>query len=209
MWKSAITVLCIDDHNLVRESVVRIIEQEPGLRVVAEARTVKAAIECFMATRPAVALVSLQSRGFSSRELIRALRCVDPCARIAVYTKDDGEVVELALDAGATGVVPKEATGADLIRIIQDVSGGNGLRLDTAWRQQAEARDRVPSLTAREVEILESFGRGLRAETLAATLQITHHTLRVHIKNIFKKLGVGNRAGALTKALRCGLVRLA
>ena len=209
MRTSAITVLCVDDQNLVRESVVRIIEQRPGLRVVAEARTLKAAIESFAATRPDVALVSLQPRSFSSLDVIRAIQRVDPCARITVYTRDDTEVVDLALEAGATGVVSKAATAAGLIRTIEDVSARNGLTLDTMRREQVEARDRPPSLTTREVEILESFARGLRAETLAATLQISHHTLRVHIRNIFKKLGAENRAGALAKALRRGLVRLA
>jgi len=101
MKGSQVTVLCVDDHNLVRECMAAIIDQQPGLLVAGQARTVKGAIDCFTESRPDVTLVSMQPRGLNCLQIIRAIRRVDPRARIVVYARDESEAVYLALDAGA------------------------------------------------------------------------------------------------------------
>src|ERR1044071_764091 len=93
--------MCVDGRNLVRECTVAVIEREPGLRVVAEARTIKGAVERYTDTAPDVTLVSLQPRGLDGLDAVRAIRRADPHARIVVYAKDETEAVYAALDAGA------------------------------------------------------------------------------------------------------------
>jgi DNA-binding NarL/FixJ family response regulator len=201
-----VTVLCVDDQNLARECVVAILERAPGVRVAAEARTVKGAIECFTGARPDVTLISLKPRGLDGLLAIRAIRRVDPGARIVVYATDETEAVYLALEAGATGFVLKDAGAADLVRVITESHTRNG-RLRDDVRQALEGRCGLSTLTPREVEVLELFSQGLRTKVIAAALRISDHTVKVHVKHAYKKLGVQGRAAALAAAWRRGLVR--
>jgi len=208
MKGSQVTVLCVDDHNLVRECMAAIIEQQPGLRVAGQARTVKGAIDCFTEARPDVTLVSMQPRGLNCLQIIRAIRRVDPRARIVVYARDESEAVYLALDAGAAGFVLKDAASADLLRVIKEVHGRNGVLLDD-FRDKLEARGGMTTLTTREVELLELLTQGFRTKAISATLGISDHTVKVHIRSVYEKLGVHGRAAALAEALRRGFVSLA
>jgi two-component system NarL family response regulator len=208
MRGSPVTVLCIDDHNLVRECMVAIIEQQPGLRVAGQARTVKGALDCFTETKPDVTLLSLQPRGLNCLQIIRAIRRADPRARIVVYARDESEAVYLALNAGAEGFVLKDAASADLVRVIKEVHGRNGVLLDD-FRDKLEARGGLTTLTTREVELLELLTQGFRTKAIAASLGISDHTVKVHIRSVYEKLGVHGRAAALAEALRRGFVRLA
>jgi DNA-binding NarL/FixJ family response regulator len=205
---SQVSVLCVDDQNLVRACVVAIIEQDPGLRVAAEARTVTGACERFTDARPDVTVVSLHPRRLDSLEVIRAIRLVDPRARIVVYARDDSDAVYRALKAGATGFVLKDARAGDLIRVVREVHARKGDMPDET-RRRIEARGGRPILTTREVEVLELFTQGLRSQAVSATLRISPHTVRVHMRSAYTKLGVHGRVAALTEAMRRGFVQLA
>jgi DNA-binding NarL/FixJ family response regulator len=204
---SPITVLYADDHNLVRQCVVAVLEREEGVRVVAEVRTVKDAFDDFCRTRPDVTLVSLHPRGLDCLQVVRAIREVDPAARIIVYAREETEAIYLALEAGASGFVLESAVTADLVRVLMDVPGRHGV-LPEDTRRRLGARVGMPSLTTREVEILNLFTEGLRTKAIAATLRISDHTVKAHAKSVYEKLGVQGRAAALAEALRRGVVRL-
>jgi DNA-binding NarL/FixJ family response regulator len=207
MAGAPIRVLCVDDQNLVRECVVAVIERDPGLRVAAEARSVKRAVERFTETRPDVTVISLHPRGLDCLQTIRSIRRLDPRARIVVYARRETEAVYLALEAGAAGFVLKDACSGELVRAIADVHGRTGGQLD-GIREKLEARG-GRTLTSREVEILELFSHGLRTKAVAETLHISDHTVKLHMKRVYEKLGVHGRAAALTEGLRRGFVRLA
>lgn len=200
------TVLCVDDQNLARECVVAILERAPGVRVCAQARTITGAVECFTSARPDVTLISLKPRGLDGLLAIRAIRRVEPGARIVVYATDETEAVYRALEAGASGFVFKDAGAADLVRVITESHTRNG-RLQDDVRRTLDARRGPPTLTPREVEVLELFSQGLRTKVIAAALRISDHTVKVHVKHTYKKLGVQGRAAALAAAWRRGLVR--
>jgi DNA-binding NarL/FixJ family response regulator len=208
MAGSQVTVLCVDDRNLVRECVGAVLEQEGGVRVAAEARTVNGALDRFIDARPNVTLVGLHPRGLDGLETIRAIRRVDPRARLLVYAEDETDAVYLALEAGAAGFVLGDATGAELVRVITAVHGRNAAVLDDI-KGKLGARGDLPTLTTREVELLELLTQGLRTKAIAATLRISDHTVKVHTKSVYEKLGVHGRAAALAEALRHGFVRLA
>jgi two-component system, NarL family, response regulator len=207
MRSSSLTVLCVDDHHLVRDCVVAILEQQPGLRVAGEARTLRASVECFTEARPDVTVVNLQTRYFDSLQVIRALRHIDPCARIVVYAMDDSEAMYGALDAGAAAFVLKDAGAAELIRVIEGVHGRSQEFVDDI-RTKLGARTGRPVLTTREVEILGLLAEGLRVKAISAALRISDHTVKAHMRSVYEKLDVHGRAEALAEALRRGLVRL-
>ena len=202
-----VRVLCVDDHALVRECVVAVLEREPGLRVAAQARTVKSAVERYSDTRPDVTLVSLRPRGLDCLDVIRSIRRVDPRARIVVYAGSETDAVYMALDAGAAGFVLKSADTANLVRVIRDVHAQDVALLD-GFRSKLDARTVPPPLSSREVEILEMLTHGLRTKAISTALRISDHTVKVHMKRAYEKLGVHGRAGALAEALRLGFVRI-
>ena len=207
MRSSQVRVLCVDDHTLVRECVVAVLEREPALRVAAQARTVTSAVERYADTRPDVTLVSLRPRGLDCLEAIRSIRRLDPRARIVVYAASETDAVYLALDAGASGFVVESAETADLARVIRNVHAQDVALLD-GFRSKLDARTVPPPLSAREVEILEMLTHGLRTKAIATALRISAHTVKVHMKRAYEKLGVHGRAAALAEALRLGFVRI-
>jgi two-component system NarL family response regulator len=207
MKGSRVRVMCVDGHNLVRECVVAVIEREPGMRVIAEARTVKGAVERYTDTTPDVTLVSLPPCGLDGLEVIRAIRRVDPHARIVVYAKDETEAAYTALDAGAAAFVLESAAPCELVRVMADIHGRHGVPLDV--RRKLEARGGMPTLTSREIEILEMLTQGHRIRAISTSLRISDHTVKVYVKSAYSKLGVHGRAAAVAEALRRGFVRLA
>jgi two-component system, NarL family, response regulator len=207
MRGTKLSVLCVDDHHLVRDCVAAIVEHRLGARVTGEGHTLRGCIETFGLTRPDVTLLNLQTRHFDSLQVIRAIRRIDPCAPIVVYAMDETDAVYLAMDAGATAFVRKDATAADLVRAVTKVHGRSQEFLDDI-RSQMAARGDVPALTSREVEILELLAQGLRIRAISSALRISDHTVKAHMRSVYEKLDVHGRAEALAEALRRGLVRL-
>jgi two-component system NarL family response regulator len=202
-----VTVLCVDSHNLVRECVAAVLEQDPGLRVVAEARTVKGAVARVADAMPDVAVVGLHPRGLDGLEAVRAILRADPRTRVVVYARAETDGVYAALEAGASAFVLEQARSCDLMRVIREAHRRNGVHDEV--KQKLEARGGRPSLTSREVEILGLLTQGLRTRAISATLHISDHTVKVYVKRAYSKLGVHGRAAAVTEALRRGVVRLA
>ena len=208
MKQQDINVLCVDDHRLMREGIVRIIEMEPGVTVVAEGATGEEAVDRFTRFHPDVTLMDLQLRGMNGLQAIRAIRKIDPGARIVVLTMYEGdENIYHALQAGAMGYLLKDSVPEDLIRVIRDVHNGQR-SIPPFVEERLAARSNQPGLTGREMEVLEHLAQGMRNKEIAAALSISEETTRVHIKGIFHKLNVHDRTAALAEALRRGLVRV-
>ena len=204
----AINVLCVDDHRLMREGIVRIIEMEPGVTVVAEGATGEEAVERFRQFKPDVTLMDLQLRGMNGLQAIREIRKVQPDARIVVLTMYEGdESIYHALQAGAMGYLLKDSVPDDLIRVIREVHNGQR-SIPTLVEQRLAARSNEPSLTVREMEVLEHLAQGMRNKEIGVALSISEETARVHIKGIFHKLNVHDRTAALAEALRRGIIRV-
>jgi len=203
-----INVLCVDDHRLMREGIVRIIEMEPGVTVVAEGATGEEAVERFVQYRPDVTLMDLQLRGMNGLQAIREIRKLAPDARIVVLTMYEGdESIYHALQAGAMGYLLKDSVPDDLIRVIREVHNGQR-SIPALVEQRLAARTNQPGLTVRELEVLEHLAQGMRNKEIAVALSISEETARVHIKGIFHKLNVHDRTAALAEALRRGIVRV-
>lgn len=203
-----IRVLCVDDHRLMREGVAKIVDVQPDMKVVAEASNGEHAVAQFVAARPDVTLMDLQLPLQSGPEATRRIRQIDHSARIIVLTMYRGdEDIHRAFEAGAMGYVLKDTISDDLIHVIREVHAGR--RVVMAEIQQAlDEHARLPSLSGRELQVLELVAEGMRNKEIAAALGISADTAGMHVKNLYAKLDVHDRTAAVAKAIRRGIIRI-
>ncbi len=203
-----IRVMCVEDHRIVREGIALIINQEPDMEVVGACATGEEAIALYRSSRPDVTLMDLRLGRTSGVYAIKAIRKEDPQARIVVLTMYEGdEDIYRAHAAGATTYLLKDTLSSDLIDVVRAVHAGERpVRPDVQARLAQRAAG--PTLTSREVEVLQLVSEGLRNKEIGATLGITEGTVQIHVKNIFGKLNVNDRTGAVQIAVRRGLIQM-
>jgi DNA-binding NarL/FixJ family response regulator len=208
MTTPRIRVLCVDDHRIVREGIGLIIARQPDMEVAGSAATGEEAIALFKRERPDVTLMDLQLATMSGLEAIQAIRREDADARIIVLTMYQGdEDIHRALSAGATTYLLKDTLSDDLIRFVREVHAGRRpIRADVKARLDERATQ--PTLTPREVQVMELVSEGRRNKEIAVLLGISEETVQVHLKNIFAKLKVGERTAAVNVAIRRGIVHI-
>jgi two-component system NarL family response regulator len=178
------------------------------MEVVGSAATGEEAVEAFLAHRPDVVLMDLQLPRMSGVEAIRAIRELDPGARIVVLTMYEGdEDIYRSIQAGAATYLLKDSLSDDLIRVVRSVHAG-GRPIGTEVQQRLEDRAGRPALTEREVRVLELVMAGHRNKEIAASLSIREETVSVHLRNIFTKLDVHDRTAAIYVALRRGILHI-
>jgi two-component system, NarL family, response regulator len=203
-----IRVLCVDDHRIVREGIELIINRHSDMTVVASAATEDEAVALFRQHRPDVTLMDLQLGSGSGVSAIRAIRQLVPSARIVVLTMYGGdEDVFRALQAGAATYVLKDTLSDDLIRVVREVHAGIqslGPEVEARLAERAAG----PTLTPRELQVVELVAQGMRNKEIAAALGISEETAQVHVKNILAKLKVKDRSAAINVALRRGIIHI-
>ena len=203
-----IRVLCVDDHRLMREGIVRVVGLQPDMEVIAEASHGEEAVEQFLQHRPDVTLMDLQLPRMNGLQSIRAIRHAQPDARIVVLTMCHGdEDIYRALQAGAVGYLLKDTVPEDLVRVIREVHSG-GLAIPPDVAAVLATRANQPALTFRELQVLELLATGKRNKEIADDLGISGDTARAHIKSIFLKFNVHDRTAALAEALRRGIIHI-
>lgn len=203
-----IRLLVVDDHRLVRQGLVRIIELQPDMTVVAEANTGEEAVEQYSRHKPDVTLMDLQLPVMSGLDAMRAIRERDPEARVVVLTMYYGdEDVFRAFQAGVMGYLLKDAVLDDLVRVLRQVHQGQRV-VPPEIEAVLDARASQPSLTARERQVLELLVTGKRNKEIADVLGMSRDTARAHVKSIFQKFNVHDRTAAMAEALRRGIVHL-
>jgi DNA-binding NarL/FixJ family response regulator len=203
-----ITVLCVDDHRIVREGLRMVINSEPDMIVIDAAATGAEAVAQYQRHSPDVTLMDLQLPDMGGVDAIRAIRDLDAKARIIVLTMYKGdEDIHRAIAAGASTYLLKDTLADDLPRIVREVHAGcRTLPPDVQARLQERASS--PTLTPREVEVMKLVAAGRRDKEIAVALSISNQTARVHIKNIYAKLDVGDRTEAMNVAIRRGIIHI-
>jgi DNA-binding NarL/FixJ family response regulator len=203
-----ITVLCVDDHRIVREGLRMVINSEPDMTVIDAAATGGDAIARYRQHSPDVTLMDLQLPDIGGVDAIRAIRELDANARIIVLTMYKGdEDIQRAIDAGASTYLLKDTLSDDLPRIVREVHAGRQT-LPPDVQAKLQERASSPTLTPREVEVMRLVAAGRRDKEIAVALSISNQTARVHIKNIYEKLGVSDRTEAMSVAIRRGIIHI-
>jgi len=205
---ASVDILIVDDHRIVREGLSLIIEREHDMKVVGTAATGEEALDALRHLQPSLILMDLNLPGMSGVETIRAVRQRNATVPIVVLTMYEGDQdIRRALDAGATTYLLKHSLSDDLVRVIRNVHAGeHPLPADVQARLDDTAAR--PTLSKREVEVMELVLDGCRNKEIADSLSISQETVRVHLRTIFTKLDVHDRTAAVKVALRRGIVHI-
>lgn len=202
--------LVIDDHPLFRRGVCQLLSLEPGFEIVGEAASGEEGLELARQLDPDLILLDLNMKGLGGIETLRAMRDADIAARILILTVSNAaEDLIAAIRAGSDGYVLKDADPNDMLRLIRSAMDGQdaispeliGL-LTLALRQESlgEARSQA-SLTERETAILRCLAAGKSNKLIARELDIMESTVKVHIRNLLKKLKFRSRVEAAVWAV--------
>jgi DNA-binding NarL/FixJ family response regulator len=204
----AIRILTVDDHPLMRAGVASFLATEPGLQVVAEAANGEEALEKYRELRPDLVLMDLSMPVMDGLEATHAILEEFPDARIVVLTTYAGdEDVHRALDAGALGYLLKDMLVADVLKVIRSVIAGRRGIPPAIAATLAQHTPRI-ALTPRETEVISLIATGLTNGEIAQRIGRTEETVKVHVKNILRKLNAQDRTEAVTNAVRRGFIRL-
>jgi DNA-binding NarL/FixJ family response regulator len=204
--KETIRVLVVEDHNVVRQGLVALLNLVDGIQVVSEAADGAEAVEQHRKHHPDVTLVDLRLPKLSGVEVIQQVRAKTPQARFVVLTTYDGdEDIYRALKAGAKAYLLKGMTTEELITTIREVHAGRS-HIPAAIAERLAERMGTEDLTPREAEVLEQIVAGKSNKEIAAELEISEATVKTHINTLLSKLGVTDRTQAATAAIRRGIV---
>jgi two-component system NarL family response regulator len=203
-----IRVLVVDDHHVVRQGIVALINSAEDMTVIAEAANGQQAVELFEKHQPDITIMDLRLPVLSGVEAITAIRKQTAGARVIVLTTFDGdEDIYRALQAGARGYLLKDMFGDDLMEAIRAVHAGRS-RIPPAVAQRLADRMGGPELTPRELEVLKLIVAGNSNKEIANRLFISEATVKTHINSLLGKLQVTDRTQAATTALQRGIVHL-
>jgi len=204
----SLTVLVADEHPVVREGLVALINRQADMRVVGEASNGREAVEQFIAQRPSVAFLALRMPVMDGVDAVQAIREKVPTARLVIFTTyQNEEAIYRAVQAGAGGYVPKDTPAGDLIECIRTVSNG-GTWIPPAVAAKLAKRVAARELTPREMEVLRLVVRGKSNKEIGVALDISEATVKVHMTHILEKLKVTGRTEAIGVAVSRGLVDL-
>ncbi len=213
-----IRVLLVDDQQLVREGLRRILHPDEGFEIVGECTDGDEVVDASTRLRPDVVVMDIRMKRVDGVEATRRLR-EDPDAPpvLVLTTFDDDEVLAASLRVGVSGFQLKDAPGEDIIRAAQTVAAGGAWldpavtsRVLTVYRTTpttpADGAAVIAQLTARELDVLRSIGRGATNPEIAAELFVSEATVKSHVGHIFTKLGLRDRAAAIIFAFDHQLV---
>ena len=205
---SKIRILVVDDHHVVRQGLVSLINSVEDMDVVGEAADGRKGVELHRLHSPDVTIMDLRLPVLSGVEAIQEIRRHTPQARVIVLTTFDGdENIYRALQAGARGYLLKDMFGDELMDAIRAVHAGK-TRIPPAVAQRLAERIGGQDLTSRELDVLRLIVAGMSNKEIGNQLHISEATVKTHINNLLGKLGVSDRTQAATTAIQRGLVEL-
>lgn len=210
-----VAVLLVDDQDLVRSGLRRILRRKDGFTIVAECADGDEVPDAVAAHRPDVVVMDLRMKRVDGIEATGRLAAGDGPPVLALTTFNDDELLSGALRAGAAGFVLKDSSAEELIRAVRAVARGDSYldpavtaRVLTTYRKAAEPprKATISDLTARELDVLTLIAKGLSNAEIADALGISNVTVKSHIGRIFTKLDLRDRAAAIVYAYDRGIV---
>ena len=217
---SNITVLLVDDHNIVRDGLKALLTAEGDITILAEAQTGREAVLLTEKHRPAVVVMDLAMPRLNGCEATRQVLKAVPSTKVVVLsTYSDDEHLHQAISAGAAAYLLKQTAGSDLVKAIREVAKGNAyfspaiakrLREETIQpspqQQETEAAKPDVELTQREAEVLQLIAEGYANKQIAAELGLSVKTVEKHRQQVMQKLDIHNIAGLVRHAVEKGII---
>ncbi len=192
-------VLIIDDHPLMRRGIKQLMELAPNFEVVADAGNGSEGISLALQTQPDLIILDLNMKGLSRLDTLKALRAEGIDARILILTVSEKSDIFTLIDAGADGYLLKDTEPDALLSQIQRIAQGEVILSDSikdALIERQMNADPIYSLTDREMDVLRLIATGLSNKQIAGQLFISKETVKVHIRNLLRKLNVHSRVAA-------------
>lgn len=205
---SAIRIVVVDDHPIVRHGLIGVFADEPDIDVVGEADSGPRGLAVIADTGPDVVLMDVRMPDGDGVPAIREL--VDGGAHgrprvLVLTTYDTDRAIRSALDAGADGYLLKDASRSDLIRAVRDLAAGRPVLAPVALATLV-GREAETELTTREVDVLRLVADGLTNRAIATRLRISESTVKTHLLHTYSKLEAADRAQAVRIGLERGLI---
>jgi DNA-binding NarL/FixJ family response regulator len=208
MPDAGITVLLVDDHALVRRGFRRMLEDDPEIRVVGEASDGHDAVESATRLRPTVVVMDFALPSMNGAVATRQIRKAAPETAVLILSMhSEPSYVRTCLEAGAQGYLLKNAMDLELVAAVKQVAAGTRV-LDPRLGSLVQSAEE-PSLTTRELEVLQLIVNGRSNKEIATVLGLSANTVAVHRANIMQTLGIHNTAEMVVYAIRKGLVSIA
>ncbi|MEA1959329.1 MAG: response regulator transcription factor [Chloroflexota bacterium] len=213
-----IRVLLAEDHVLMREGTRELVQYEPDIEVVGETGDGKEAVTLAGKLRPNVIIMDISMPGLNGIEATRQIKKLYPEIAVLVLTAyDNDQYIFSILEAGAAGYLLKNISPHDLIEAIRAVREGESVFHPAIARKVLERlgspdkpgdRPAVESLSRREMDVLRLAAKGISNKEIADNLVLSPKTIKVHLWNIFQKLGVGSRTEAVLYAIKKGWIEM-
>lgn len=209
-------VMIADDHSLVREGIKQLLEFDGSIEVISEATNGVECLEKLEETLPEVLLLDINMPEKNGLEVLEEIKKRAYDVRVLILTvHNELEYLIKAVDIGVDGYILKESESAELKRAIQTVvSGENYIQaslipaLNNRLANRDIDKDKIESLTSRELEVLVRVANGMINKEIATSLHISERTVKNHISNIFKKIDVSDRTQAAVFAIKNNIVTL-
>ena len=202
-------VLLVDDHDLIRQGLARAFERHDDFEVCGQAASVGEGLRQFGALRPDVVITDERLPDGLGFDLVREIRKQGHDTGVVVLTMYAGdEQLFAALEAGASAFVAKDAPADEVVAAARHalVSPRSFAAADLAGAMRRKMTPSGPQLTQRESEVLSLLARGFSVSAIARSIFVSESTAKTHISKIYEKLGASNRADAIMKAVRSGLL---
>jgi DNA-binding NarL/FixJ family response regulator len=200
---ASLKVLIADDHPLMLHGLRRALEGSDGIDVVGEARSGEELLALVDRRNPDLVLIDLHMPGIGGIECINQLKASRPDVKaVVISASDDRATIDTALLAGASAYILKSVSPVDIPAVLRQASTGAVYHVPATTRVCAEEAPVAsgPELTARERTILTAVADGLTTKAISRDLWLSEHTVKFHLTNIYRKLGVSNRSGAVRYA---------
>lgn len=211
---SEINIAIIDDHKMVREGLRQLLEFEGDINVIAEAGNGEEGYKVIKSDKPDVVLLDINMPVMNGLELLKKIRMENDQTRILILTiHNEVEYLSKAVEIGVNGYVLKDSESSELKKAIMAVNRGESyiqpsiapLLLEVTNKADKD-EDSANVLSAREYEVLKLIAEGLFNKEIAYKLSISEKTVKNHVSNIFKKIGVSDRTQAAVYAIKNNIV---
>jgi DNA-binding NarL/FixJ family response regulator len=207
---TTLKVLLADDHPLILQGLRKSLEACDDIDIVGEAHSGTELLALVERRAPDIALLDLRMPEPDGIECVRMIRERWPQTRTVVLSAcDDRESIDSALLAGANAYVLKSVSATDIAAVLRQVSAGGAVfhaPSPPPAKNGTEGASDTPLLTERETAILAAVAGGKTSKVISSELWVSEHTVKFHLTNIYRKLGVSNRSGAISYAYEHGLV---